>query len=102
MPKNWTVNISNRAEKQMAVLKKDRPRVYRLAVSLIKELEVCGPVMKEWPHFSVLSKGKGIPDNSYHCWLKGGKPVYVACWNVDKIYKIIEVYYVGTHENAPY
>jgi len=27
---------------------------------------------------------------------------YVACWRVYKREKLIEVYYAGTHEKAPY
>ena len=56
-----------------------------------------GPVRGDWPNFSKLGK------NTYHCHLKKGKPTYVACWRMlDKSKKVIEVYYVGTHEKAPY
>ena len=38
-----------------------------------------------------------------HCHLQKGRPTYVCCWEViNKKRKIIEVYYVGTHEKAPY
>jgi hypothetical protein len=38
-----------------------------------------------------------------HCHLIKGRPTYVACWEVkDPKNKILEVYYVGTHEKAPY
>lgn len=38
-----------------------------------------------------------------HCHLTEGKPTYVYCWEViDKNAKLIEVYYAGTHEKAPY
>jgi hypothetical protein len=58
---------------------------------------------KNWPNFGPLYKQKGVPDNAYHCHLKQGRPTYVACWKIeDKKVKIVEVYYVGTHENAPY
>lgn len=54
--------------------------------------------MKEWKNFSSLTG-----NDSYHCHLKKGKPTYVACWRiVSKKEKIIEVYYVGTHQNTPY
>lgn len=38
-----------------------------------------------------------------HCHLIKGNPTYVCCWEVveDEV-KIIEVYYAGTHEKAPY
>jgi hypothetical protein len=39
----------------------------------------------------------------YHCHLKAGRPTYVACWElIDKKIRILEVYYVGTREKAPY
>jgi hypothetical protein len=38
-----------------------------------------------------------------HCHLRKGRPTYVACWRIiDKKTKQIEVYYVGSHEGAPY
>ena len=59
------------------------------------ELELSGPVRGNWPNYGKLSK------TEHHCHLKKGKPTYVACWRlVEK--NIIEVYYVGTHEKAPY
>ncbi len=39
----------------------------------------------------------------HHCHLKKGHPTYVVCWRVtSKQLKTVEVYYVGTHEKAPY
>lgn len=56
-----------------------------------------GPYRSNWPNYGPLE------ENEFHCHLKKGKPTYVACWRIsDKDKKIIEVYYVGTHENAPY
>lgn len=70
---------------------------------LIKDLECGGPVQKNWSHFSALKKNHKIPENSYHCHIKSGRPTYVVCWYVeDKKIKIIEIFYVGTHEKAPY
>lgn len=64
---------------------------------LIKEMELLGPTIGNWPNFSKLSKVE------FHCHLKKGKPTYVACWEVvNKKIKLIEVCYVGTHEKAPY
>lgn len=73
---------------------------------LLCDLEQIGPNQPNqpnWPKYSPLKKDKRIPDDSFHCHLKRGKPTYVACWRIlDKKRKLIEVYYVGTHENAPY
>ena len=64
---------------------------------LIGELENDGPYRHGWPNYGKLGGEK------YHCHLKKGKPTYVACWEIlDKNSKIMEVYYVGTHEKAPY
>jgi hypothetical protein len=39
----------------------------------------------------------------HHCHLRRGNPTYVAVWEVtNKQIKLVEVRYVGTHENAPY
>jgi hypothetical protein len=62
-------------------------------------------VEKETPAWQVsaLKKDKRIPDNSYHCHIKSGRPTYVVCWRVEnKKVKIVEIFYVGTHENTPY
>lgn len=61
---------------------------------LVIEIEVSGPIRGNWPNYGKLSK------NEHHCHLKKGKPTYVACWRVSN--NKVEVYYVGTHEKAPY
>ena len=66
-------------------------------VTLIKEIEIYGPNRGNWPNYSKL------PQNRYHCHIKGGSPTYVAIWEViDKKVKIVEVTYAGTREKAPY
>lgn len=64
------------------------------------DLEEDGPTQKNWPHYSKL-KGHGKGVDKRHCHLLKGKPTYVACWEVTGK-KNLEVYYVGTHEKAPY
>ncbi len=65
--------------------------------ALVMDIEEEGPIRGDWPNFSKLSK------TTYHCHLKKGRPTYVACWRLlDKKQRKIEVYYVGTHEKAPY
>ena len=100
---NWQVNLSRKAGKQAARYKKEQPKVYAELAALMKDIAINGPVRKNWPNFSALGNGKGIPDNAYHCHIKKGRPTYVVCWREeDRKIKIVEVYYVGTHENAPY
>jgi hypothetical protein len=64
-------------------------------VVLIEELKR-GPEQPAWPNYGKLHK------DEYHCHIKKGRPTYVVCWAVNKKSKFIEVYYAGTHENAPY
>lgn len=97
----WTVDFAHSARKK----KEKLPLKIKEALAyLVAELEKAGPIRKNWPNFSGLEKNKkNIPANAYHCHLKRGRPTYVACWSVeDKKLKIIEIFYVGTHEDAPY
>jgi mRNA-degrading endonuclease YafQ of YafQ-DinJ toxin-antitoxin module len=64
----------------------------KLAV-LIKALQEKGPLQPNWPNFSKLGS------NQYHCHLTYH---WVACWSHTKNTVTIEVYYVGSRENAPY
>ena len=97
--KQWSVRYSKKAQDQYENLKRSgkRPPINDLINFLAFEIEKHGPYRANWPNYSPL---KG---DHFHCHLKKGKPTYVACWKIiDKINKIIEIYYVGTHENAPY
>ena len=96
----WKVEYTRSASKD----KKKLPVGIQMQLELLaREIEISGPIRKSWSNFSALKKGKGIPDNAYHCHIKKGKPTYVACWVVeDKKVKLVEIYYVGTHEKAPY
>jgi hypothetical protein len=69
--------------------------------ALVAEIEVVGPALqgRGWRNFGKL---KGRIDE-YHCHLKNGRPTFVACWRIaERSQQIVEVYYVGTHEGAPY
>ena len=96
----WQVLLTNAAYKQ----KRKLPvAIVESLARLIGDMEQDGPIQKNRPHFGALKKGKNIPENSYHCHIKSGRPTYVVCWQVqDRKIQIIEIYYVGTHENAPY
>lgn len=90
----WQVRFTSRAEKQ---LKKLPIKVKEIVALLVVDIELSGPIRGNWANYSKLQK------NEHHCHLKKGKPTYVICWKVeDKKVKIAEVYYVGTHEKAPY
>ena len=61
--------------------------------ALAANLKETGPIRQDWPNFSEIGK------NEYHCHLSHK---WVACWRYEKKSIIIEVYYVGSRENAPY
>jgi hypothetical protein len=60
---------------------------------LLKDLRNKGPFRSEWPNYGKLN------ENIYHCHLSHK---WIACWKYDKKLIIIEVYYAGSRENAPY
>lgn len=94
----WKVSVTAKAVKQLDKL----PRAIQERFDLLaKELEVAGPYRANWPHFGKLNVKQNR--EHYHCHIKSGRPTYVACWDVvDKEIKFLEVFYVGSHEKAPY
>jgi mRNA-degrading endonuclease RelE of RelBE toxin-antitoxin system len=91
---DWNVEVTGWVRKQAAKLPNDiRYLFFDLLASLRSR-----SILPERPHFGKIEGGK----NAYHCHLNKGHPTYVACWQVNKKIRKIEVYYVGTHENAPY
>lgn len=96
---SWEVCFTNKAAKQVKKLNLDVLAVLRL---LVEDLTIKGPWLENsWPNYGKLASKKN--ESIYHCHLIKGKPTYVCCWElIDKKLKIIEVCYVGTHENAPY
>ena len=90
------VKFTGRCTKQAKYLFPEiRDRLY----ALVLEIQKLGPSRTNWPNYGKL-RGK---KDCYHCHLKKGKPTYVAIWKVtDKKHKLVEVRYVGTHENADY
>ncbi|MDZ7762715.1 MAG: cytotoxic translational repressor of toxin-antitoxin stability system [Desulfovermiculus sp.] len=90
----WEVRLSKRALKQA---RKFPPEVWQSLATLMKGLQIQGPVAGNWPNYGKLSPTR------HHCHIKKGKPTYVAVWEVrDQKIHVIEVIYVGTHEKAPY
>ena len=60
---------------------------------LVCDIRKSGPVQKEWANFSDLGK------DLYHCHLNYS---WVACWTAKRNEIVVEVYYVGSREQAPY
>ena len=86
----WKVYFRKKVEK-MVMKMPHKEQV--LFANLIEDLEVKGPIRKEWPNFSKFSY------NTYHCHLTYS---WIACWKVRKKVFEIEVYYAGSREKAPY
>lgn len=95
----WTVEFTRNSQKQLKKLPQQALEALRL---LVEDLKTKGPFPgKSWPHYSKLSGPKN--EDKRHCHLIRGRPTYVSCWAVvSKKARLIEVYYVGTHEKAPY
>jgi hypothetical protein len=92
----WTVTYTRSACKGIEKLPYD---IKEITYLLISELKLCGPYRSNWRNYGKLTG----QFSNFHCHLNSGRPRYVACWIiVDKKTKFIEVYYVGTHEKAPY
>ncbi len=87
----WTVKIKRKLERKIAALP---DVVQNLFADLKLDLEHGGPEQPSWPNYSKLGGEK------YHCHLNYR---YVACWELDDDKNLIlEVYYVGSRESAPY
>jgi len=64
-------------------------------MDLLDDLKALGPVLSKWLNYSVLSK----KDRTHHCHVSYH---WVAYWQETIVGIEIEVYYVGSRENAPY
>jgi len=86
----YEVVIGRSARKK---LKRLPVEVVSLFHALLADLAESGPVQTSWRNYSKLGP------NKYHCHLNYH---YVACWTNVNGTLMIEVYYVGSRENAPY
>jgi mRNA-degrading endonuclease RelE of RelBE toxin-antitoxin system len=89
----WTVQIHRHVQKTYRQLPE---RVRKELSTLLFEIRYKGPIQGNWKNYSKLNK------NQHHCHIKGGHPTYVCCWREIPNLRKVEVYYLGTHENAPY
>lgn len=100
---SWQVRFTKKAAKQTEKLSKSAFQALNL---LVMDLANNGPFPgKTWPNYGKLRGLKGVKSDRdlRHCHLVKGNPTYVCCWEVvENEVKIIEVYYAGTHEKAPY
>jgi len=85
----YEVVIKKKAFQGMKNLPRNALMVLR---SLLLDLEN-GPVQPKYMNYSKLEESK------YHCHLAYH---WVACWECHEGKMIVEVYYVGSRESAPY
>lgn len=92
----WTLEIPGKVKKQGARLPAGIQEAFE---ALAYDITILGPVLAHWPHYGKLVGRPGY----HHCHLNKGKPRYVAVWLViDKNVRLVEVRYVGTHEDIDY
>ena len=98
----WDVFLGTKTLKQKNKLSEDLQFVLLLLVEDLKNKG--GNPGNHWPHYKKFHglKGQRKTDDWRHCHLQKGNPTYVCCWKVFEDTHTIEVYYVGTHESAPY
>lgn len=85
----YEVKIRKQVLKDYLKMSKKAQKVFK---QLVMDLELSGPVQPSYPNYSKLGSLK------YHCHLDYK---WVACWKMEKEI-IIEVYYAGSREKAPY
>ena len=85
------VVIRKRVLKRLGKLPRNVQERFYVLVGVLEDAGPTGP--HAWQNYSKLS------ETEYHCHLTYR---YVACWRNEKGSIIIEVYYVGSREDAPY
>lgn len=87
----WQIIFTSRSAKQASKLPlKEQDILLRLT----RDLQISGPVQKGWRNYSPLGK------EEHHCHLSYK---WIACWRVKASPdEVIEIYYAGSRENAPY
>lgn len=91
----WIVRFTSKARKGIKrLIRAQRKKELETLQALIAALESSGPIRGEFANYSKLG------NNNHHCHLSHH---YVCCWKVlDNVVQIMEVYYVGSREKAPY
>lgn len=91
---SWTVKFTKDANKgRLKLMRAGRRKELAVLVVLIEKLKESGPVQPEFQNYSKLG------EYGYHCHLSHK---WVACRREIKDIIVVEVYYVGSREDAPY
>ena len=85
------VTVSKKIKKRLSNLPDHVVDRFTLLAETLRQFGATGP--HTWPNYGKLTK------TEYHCHLTYH---YVACWRHEGNTITIEVYYVGSRENAPY
>lgn len=88
--KIYSVKIMKKVKKNIKKMPLDIQNKFTL---LVEDIKKKGALRTEWQNFSELEKDK------YHCHLSYH---WVACWTWKKGTFLVEVYYAGSREKAPY
>jgi hypothetical protein len=93
----WTVLLNSKSRRRKEKLP---AQIAANFLALLSQLELTGPVQTKWPHYGRLANTK---KETHHCHLNHGRPTWVVVWQVEsRQIRLMEIKYVGTHENAPY
>jgi mRNA-degrading endonuclease RelE of RelBE toxin-antitoxin system len=91
MKMEYRISIKRKIARRLDKLPEPVRKKALILVDVLRDDGPTGP--HTWQNYSKLS------ENEYHCHLTHH---YVACWRYEKSTIIIEVYYVGSREDAPY
>lgn len=87
----WKVSIHKKAQKGARKLP---AREQEKLIALIRDLQASGAAQPRWANYSKLGA------KQHHCHLSYK---WVACWEeADKTLRLIDIYYIGSREDAPY
>lgn len=86
----WNVVVKRKMIRTIEALPE---KIQDMFADLKTDLELDGPEQTAWSNYSKLGGDR------YHCHLTYR---YVACWKHENGTLTLEVYYVGSRENAPY
>lgn len=86
----YEVRLTKKAAKGIRCLPKNAQETFW---TLVHAIEDTGPVQPRFPNYSKLG------NFTYYCHLAYH---WVACWRNENGSIVVEVYYVGSREDAPY
>jgi hypothetical protein len=89
---SWAVQLRKKVLKDVAQMPPNVQERFRVLVETLNLDGLTGP--HQWRNYGKLKDG-------YHCHLSNNHQ-WVACWRREGAALVIEVYYAGSHQSAPY